>query len=164
MLSHGNLVANLLQVNAWMKSGGLKEGAEVYITALPIYHIFALVANVLGSVSSGSQNILITNPRDMNGFVKELKKHKFTILSGVNTLFNGLLNHPEFKNCDFSKLRFGFGGGMRLKGPLWLEATAGVGGLRGLTITDGDVSGPSIDVSSSPFINLSLTFRPSFAD
>ena len=127
MLSHGNLVANLLQVNAWMKSGGLKEGAEIYITALPIYHIFALVANVLGSVSLGSQNILITNPRDMDGFIKELKKHKFTILSGVNTLFNGLLNHPEFKNCDFSKLRFGFGGGMAVQNSVaekWLEVTS----------------------------------------
>ena len=126
MLSHGNLVANLLQVNAWMKSGGMKEGAEVYITALPIYHIFALVANVLGSVSSGSQNILITNPRDMDGFVKELKKHKFTIMSGVNTLFNGLLNHSEFKNCDFSKLRFGFGGGMAVQNSVaekWYKVT-----------------------------------------
>ena len=126
MLSHANLVANLLQVNTWMKSGGLREGTEVYITALPIYHIFALVANVLGSVSSGSQNILITNPRDMAGFVKELKKHKFTILSGVNTLFNGLLNHPEFKNCDFSKLRFGFGGGMAVQNLVaekWLQIT-----------------------------------------
>ncbi len=126
MLSHANLVANLLQVNTWMKSGGVKEGAEVYITALPIYHIFALVANVLGSVGSGSQNILITNPRDMNGFVKELKRHKFTILSGVNTLFNGLLNHPEFKNCDFSKLRFGFGGGMAVQNSVaekWLKIT-----------------------------------------
>ena len=126
MLSHANLVANLLQVNTWMKSGGLREGTEVYITALPIYHIFALVANVLGSVSSGSQNILITNPRDMTGFVKELKKHKFTILSGVNTLFNGLLNHPEFKNCDFSKLRFGFGGGMAVQNSVaekWLQIT-----------------------------------------
>ena len=126
MLSHANLVANLLQVNTWMKSGGLKEGAEVYITALPIYHIFALVANVLGSISSGSQNILITNPRDMDGFVKELKRHKFTILSGVNTLFNGLLNHPEFKNCDFSKLRFGFGGGMAVQNSVaekWLKIT-----------------------------------------
>jgi len=126
MLSHANLVANLLQVNTWMKSGGLREGTEVYITALPIYHIFALVANVLGSVSSGSQNILITNPRDMAGFVKELKKHKFTILSGVNTLFNGLLNHPEFKNCDFSKLRFGFGGGMAVQNSVaekWLQIT-----------------------------------------
>ena len=126
MLSHANLVANLLQVNTWMKSGGLKEGAEVYITALPIYHIFALVANVLGSISSGSQNILIANPRDMDGFVKELKRHKFTILSGVNTLFNGLLNHPEFKNCDFGKLRFGFGGGMAVQNSVaekWLKIT-----------------------------------------
>ena len=126
MLSHANLISNLLQVNAWMKSGGLKAGAEIYITALPIYHIFALVANVLGSVSLGYQNILITNPRDMAAFVKELKKHQFTVLSGVNTLFNGLLNYPDFKDCDFSQLRFGFGGGMAVQQAVaekWLEVT-----------------------------------------
>jgi long-chain acyl-CoA synthetase len=126
MLSHSNLVSNLLQVNAWMEHGGLQRGQEIYITALPIYHIFALVANVLGSVSLGSRNVLITNPRDMPGFVKEISKHQFTVLSGVNTLFNGLLNNPEFKNCDFSKLRFGFGGGMavqKMVAEKWQEVT-----------------------------------------
>ncbi|MFT4736569.1 MAG: long-chain acyl-CoA synthetase [Cyclobacteriaceae bacterium] len=119
MLSHGNLVANLMQVNAWMKFGGLENGKEIIITALPIYHVFALVCNVLVSTEIGARNVLITNPRDMPAFIKEMGKHKFSVITGVNTLFNGLLNQPDFAKLDFSRLKFAFGGGMAV-----LESTA----------------------------------------
>lgn len=114
MLSHRNMVANLEQVSAVI-APLLKDGEEVIITALPLYHIFALTANCLTFVKHGGKNILITNPRDMPGFVKELSKHKFSMLSGVNTLFNGLLNTPGFKDLDFSSLKFGLGGGMAVQ-------------------------------------------------
>ncbi len=126
MLTHRNMVANLLQVKAWMRHGGVSEGHEIFITALPLYHIFALTCNALMSVNIGSANVLITNPRDMDGFIKELGKHQFTIITGVNTLFNGLLNQESFKQLDFSKLKFGFGGGMavqRFVAEKWLEVT-----------------------------------------
>jgi long-chain acyl-CoA synthetase len=119
MLSHRNLVANLMQVNAWMRHGGLKEGEEIFITALPIYHVFALVCNVLVSAEIGAKNVLITNPRDMKAFLKELGKHEFTVITGVNTLFNGLLNQPAFANLNFKGVKFAFGGGMAVQ-----EATA----------------------------------------
>lgn len=115
MLTHRNLVSNLLQVQSWMRHGGLEEGKEIFITALPLYHIFALTCNALMSVSIGSANILITNPRDMKAFIKDLGKHKFTIITGVNTLFNGLLNQDAFKSLDFSALKFAFGGGMAVQ-------------------------------------------------
>ncbi len=115
MLLHRNVVSNLLQVRTWMNHGGLEDGKEIFITALPLYHIFALTCNALMSVSIGSRNILITNPRDMPAFVKELGKHPFTIITGVNTLFNGLLNNENFRNLDFSNLKFGFGGGMAVQ-------------------------------------------------
>jgi len=109
-LLHRNIVANVLQARAWL-SGQLLDGKEVIITALPLYHIFALTANCLVFLSVGGKNILIPNPRDMPGFVKELGKHKFTAFTGVNTLFNGLLNTPGFADLDFSSLRFTLGGG-----------------------------------------------------
>ncbi len=115
MLTHRNLVANLTQVHAWMIHGGLKDGQEIFITALPLYHVFALVCNALVSVYVGANNVLITNPRDMPAFIKELGKHQFTVITGVNTLFNGLLNQPAFANLDFSKLKFAFGGGMAVQ-------------------------------------------------
>lgn len=115
MLSHSNLVANLKQVDAWMAHGGLKEGEEIFITALPIYHVFALVCNVLVAVNIGAKNVLITNPRDMPAFLKELGKHQFSVITGVNTLFNGLLNQPNFAKLDFSKVKFAFGGGMAVQ-------------------------------------------------
>ena len=80
-----------------------------------MYHIFALTVNGILMFSSGVKNVLITNPRDMNGFVKELGKHKFSIITGVNTLFNGLLNNPDFKNLDFSHLAGAVGGGMAVQ-------------------------------------------------
>jgi len=109
-LTHGNVVANLEQVSAWLRSS-LREQGEIVITALPLYHIFALVVNGLLFLKMGAKNILIPNPRDMSGFIGELKKHPFTAITGVNTLFNGLLNTPAFAELDFSHLHLAVGGG-----------------------------------------------------
>jgi long-chain acyl-CoA synthetase len=114
MLSHSNLVANMQQSSAWL-SDSIQEGSEIIITALPLYHIFALTANCLVFMKFGGLNYLITNPRDMPGFVKELKKSNFTSITGVNTLFNGLLNTPGFEQLDFSRLRLSLGGGMAVQ-------------------------------------------------
>ncbi len=114
MLTHRNLVANMQQASAWV-SKQAKPGQETIITALPLYHIFALTANGLVFTKFGAKNILITNPRDMPGFVKELKREPFTAITGVNTLFNGLLNTPGFEDVDFSKLRLTLGGGMAVQ-------------------------------------------------
>jgi long-chain acyl-CoA synthetase len=114
-LTHGNILANLEQAAAWVKPW-LKEGEpQVIITALPLYHILSLTANCLLMMKSGGCNILITNPRDIPGFVKELRKHKFTMFTGVNTLFNALMNHPDFLKIDFSRLRVALGGGMAVQ-------------------------------------------------
>ncbi len=114
MLTHGNIVANVQQSSAWL--GQLIDyGREIIVTALPLYHIFALTANCLVFIKFGGRNLLITNPRDMNGFVKELKSEKFTAITGVNTLFNGLLNTPAFSEVDFSPLRLTLGGGMAVQ-------------------------------------------------
>ena len=114
ILTHGNIVANMQQASAWMGSK-IDYGKEVIVTALPLYHIFALTANCLVFTRFGGRNLLITNPRDMNGFVKELKKEKFTAITGVNTLFNGLLNTPGFAELDFSNLSLTLGGGMAVQ-------------------------------------------------
>ncbi|QHE93458.1 long-chain fatty acid--CoA ligase [Pandoraea fibrosis] len=110
MLTHRNMIANMLQARAWVGSG-LEEGKEIIVTALPLYHIFCLTANCLVFLQLGALNLLITNPRDMPGFVKELGKWKFTFMTGVNTLFNGLLNTPGFDQLDFSALKCALGGG-----------------------------------------------------
>ncbi|GLQ04780.1 AMP-binding protein [Sneathiella chinensis] len=110
MLSHGNLVANVLQFRTFV-GGQVEDGGELVITALPLYHIFALTVNFIGYFLAGAENVMITNPRDMPAFVEELKKHKFTMMTGVNTLFAGLLMTPEFASCDFSRLRMAVGGG-----------------------------------------------------
>ncbi len=115
MLTHGNMVANMQQAYEWLKPAKINEGEEIIITALPLYHIFALTANCLVFSKMGSKNILILNPRDMKGFVKELSKYKFTAFTGVNTLFNGLLNTPGFDKLDFSKLKTTLGGGMAVQ-------------------------------------------------
>ncbi|MFN4062868.1 long-chain-fatty-acid--CoA ligase [Azoarcus communis] len=114
ILSHGNIVANLQQAHAWIKPF-LHEGEEVIITALPLYHIFSLTANCLTFLKIGATNVLITNPRDIPGFVKELAKYRFTAITGVNTLFNALLNNPDFARLDFSALRISLGGGMSVQ-------------------------------------------------
>ncbi len=113
-LTHANIVANMQQISAWMKPK-LREREEVVITALPLYHIFALTVNCLAMLKIGAKNVLITNPRDMPGFVKELGKHKFSVFTGVNTLFNGLLNNPDFSSLDFSALKIAVGGGMAVQ-------------------------------------------------
>jgi long-chain acyl-CoA synthetase len=114
MLTHGNLVANMQQASAWIGMQA-KPGEELIVTALPLYHIFALTANCLVFVKFGAENLLITNPRDMPGFVKELAKTPFTAITGVNTLFNGLLNTPGFDQIDFSHLKMTLGGGMAVQ-------------------------------------------------
>lgn len=114
ILTHGNIVANMLQARAWIKSF-ISDGQEIIITPLPLYHIFSLTANCFVFASVGALNILITNPRDIPGFVKELRKWKFTAFTGVNTLFNGLLNNPDFQKLDFSALKLTLGGGMAVQ-------------------------------------------------
>ena len=114
MLTHRNMIANMQQASAWI-GGDMREGEEVIVTALPLYHIFALTANCLTFMKIGGHNYLITNPRDMKGFVAELGKVSYTSLTGVNTLFNGLLNTPGFDQLDFSKLRMTLGGGMAVQ-------------------------------------------------
>ena len=115
MLTHRNLVANMQQASAWISASGVKPGEEIIITALPLYHIFALTATGLVFMKLGGLNYLITNPRDMKGFVKELKGTRFTAITGVNTLFNGLLNTPGFDEVDFSALKVTLGGGMAVQ-------------------------------------------------
>ena len=114
MLTHGNLVGNLQQISAWL-SPFSKPAEETIITALPLYHIFSLTGNCLTFMKVGGHNILITNPRDMPGFVKELSKIKFTVMPGVNTLFNGLLHTPGFDKLDFSSFKIALGGGMAVQ-------------------------------------------------
>ena len=111
VLSHGNICANMLQAKEWIKNQ-LREGKETVIAALPLYHIFALTVNLMIFTNAGSKIILITNPRDMKGFIGELKKERISVFIGVNTLFNGMVNQPDFATVDFSNLRLTLGGGM----------------------------------------------------
>ena len=137
MLTHRNMVANLNQISAFILPR-LSDGKEIVITALPLYHIFALTTNCLAFLKFGGKNILITNPRDMPGFIKELGKHKFTMISGVNTLFNGLLHTPGFKDLDFSHLNIALGGGMAVQRAVaenW-EKTTGSPLLEGFGLTE----------------------------
>jgi long-chain acyl-CoA synthetase len=125
MLTHGNMTANMQQASAWIKEG-VNENEEVIITALPLYHIFSLTANCLTFMKMGALNYLITNPRDMAGFVKELQGVRFTAMTGVNTLFNGLMNTPGFEKIDFSHLKLSLGGGMAVQQPVaerWQKLT-----------------------------------------
>lgn len=114
VLSHGNICANMLQAGEWIKSK-LQGGEEVIVTALPLYHIFSLTVNLMIFTRIGAQNILITNPRDIPGFVKELKKYRVTVFPAVNTLFNALLHNQEFKTLDFSSWKICLGGGMAVQ-------------------------------------------------
>lgn len=125
-LSHRNLITHNQMIHEWFKPYLDRKREDIIITALPLYHIFALTVNGLLMYYSGVKNVLITNPRDIPGFVKELKKHKFTILTGVNTLFNGLLNNPDFASLDFSQLHGAIGGGMAVQDAVarkWLQVT-----------------------------------------
>ncbi len=114
MLTHGNMQANLEQAKATYGKL-LRPGQECVVTALPLYHIFALTVNCLLFLDLGGQNLLITNPRDIPGFVRELAKFPFTAITGVNTLFNALLNDANFNKLDFSTLRMSAGGGMAVQ-------------------------------------------------
>jgi long-chain acyl-CoA synthetase len=116
VLTHYNMVANVLQTAAWIFPAMQTGGPRVVVTALPLYHIFALTTNCLAFLPFGARNVLITNPRDFPAFVAELKKYKFNFISGVNTLFNALLHTPGFDTVDFSALRVSFAGGMALQG------------------------------------------------
>jgi long-chain acyl-CoA synthetase len=115
MLTHGNIVANLQQSHAWLTPALDPARQETIVTALPLYHIFALTANCLTFIKVGASNLLITNPRDIPGFVKELQATPFTMLTGVNTLFNALLANEDFRKLDFSKLNLALGGGMAVQ-------------------------------------------------
>jgi long-chain acyl-CoA synthetase len=137
MLTHRNLIANVEQSNASTKNV-YEIGKEMMVTALPLYHIFALTSNCLCFIPFGGANLLITNPRDMVGFVKELDKYPFTAITGVNTLFNGLLHTPGFEKLDFSTLKLGFAGGMAVQRPvaeLW-EKVTGTRLLEGYGLTE----------------------------
>jgi long-chain acyl-CoA synthetase len=114
MLLHRNIIANILQAGAWVRPV-LGEVRHVVITPLPLYHIFSLTANCLVFMTLGAENVLIPNPRDIPGFVKEMGRHKFTAFTGVNTLFNALLNNANFAKLDFSSLRMTLGGGMAVQ-------------------------------------------------
>jgi long-chain acyl-CoA synthetase len=130
VLTHRNMVANILQAGAWIRPALEQPAASrVVITALPLYHIFSLTANCLLFVRLGADNVLITNPRDFPAFVAELKKHKFFFISGVNTLFNALLHTPGFESLDFSALRITLGGGMAVQAVVaerWKKVTGNV--------------------------------------
>ncbi|MCD6044458.1 MAG: acyl-CoA synthetase (AMP-forming)/AMP-acid ligase, partial [Burkholderiales bacterium] len=137
VLTHRNVIAALLQYKAWL-GPATGDTRQVIITALPLYHIFSLTVNSLNMMVIGGENILITNPRDIPGFVKELAKHKFTIITGVNTLFNALLNHPDFAKLDFSSMKLAVGGGMAVQKAVadrWKQVT-GVTLIEGYGLTE----------------------------
>lgn len=126
ILSHKNVVAHTAIITEWFRPYLKASQTELMITAIPLYHIFALNVNGTFMMSIGAKNVLITNPRDMPGFVKELKKHKFTLFTGVNTLFNGLLNQPNVHEIDWSHLKGAIGGGMAVQNAVarkWQEVT-----------------------------------------
>jgi len=131
-LTHRNLVANVLQLEAWVQpaltdtSRGPVPEQLVYICALPLYHVFALTVNMLGGIRLGSLNVLIANPRDIPAFAKELAKYRFNVIPGVNTLFNALAENPEFQKLDFSSMRISNGGGMAVQKAVadkWIRIT-----------------------------------------
>ncbi|MBP9706568.1 MAG: AMP-binding protein [Oligoflexales bacterium] len=115
MLTHANLIANMLQAEAWLINKLDPEIQSIVITPLPLYHIFSMTANCLVFTKRGGLNVLITNPKDIPAFVKELANWKFSLITGVNTLFNALLNNEDFKKLDFSSLQIALGGGMAVQ-------------------------------------------------
>ncbi len=126
VLTHGNMVANLCQAYSWVKPYAKSDGTDFVVTALPLYHIFALTANCLTFIRLGATNLLILNPRDIPAFIKELRKYPFTAFTGVNTLFNALLNNPAFTSVSFKNLTLTLGGGMAVQRPIaerWKKVT-----------------------------------------
>lgn len=121
MLTHSNILANVEQMHGWMEVAFRNKGkpkALNFVCALPLYHIFALTVNAMIGIKLGARNILIPNPRDIPGFVKELRKYPFHIFPGLNTLFNGLMNNPDFQTLDFKPLVLTLGGGMAVQRPV----------------------------------------------
>jgi long-chain acyl-CoA synthetase len=117
MLTNRNLVANMMQIRSWMMPQ-LREREEIALCPLPLYHIFAFTVNCMALASIGTLNVLVTNPRDLDSVIKTMKDYKITLMTGVNTLFNALLNHPEFKNIDFSSLKITVGGATAVQRPV----------------------------------------------
>ena len=125
-LSHRNIIAHNMMISHWFKPLILEGEQQIVITALPLYHIFAFTVNGVLMYHQGLRNVLITNPRDIPGFIKEIKKYKFSIITGVNTLFNSLINNLDFASCDFSNLKGAIGGGMAVQDTVairWQEIT-----------------------------------------
>jgi long-chain acyl-CoA synthetase len=152
ILLHRNIIAALLQYRAWL---GPAIGAErpVIITALPLYHIFSLTVNCLVMMFVGGENVLITNPRDIAGFVKELAKHRYSMITGVNTLFNALLNHPDFAKLDFSQLKLALGGGMAVQKAVaerWKQVT-GTALIEGYGLTETAPSATANPLNSTEY-------------
>jgi long-chain acyl-CoA synthetase len=152
ILLHRNIIAALLQYRAWL---GPAIGVErpVIITALPLYHIFSLTVNCLVMMFVGGENVLITNPRDIAGFVKELAKHKYSMITGVNTLFNALLNHPDFAKLDFSHLKLALGGGMAVQKAVaerWKQVT-GTALIEGYGLTETAPSATANPLNSTEY-------------
>jgi long-chain acyl-CoA synthetase len=125
MLTHANIASNVTQAYNWIRPA-VREGQEIIVTALPLYHVFALTANCLTFLMIGATNVLIANPRDIPGFVKAWAKYPVSVFTGVNTLFNALLNNPDFAKLDFSTMRVTLGGGMAVQAPVaerWRQIT-----------------------------------------
>jgi long-chain acyl-CoA synthetase len=137
-LSHGNILWHTKQIASWLSPGLASNSKEIIITALPLYHIYSLTVNLMGGYHVGGKNVLITNPRDIPGFIKTLRKQKFTLISGVNTLYNALLNHPSFQTIDFSSLRVAGSGAMALQSSVakrWKDLT-GVSLVQGYGLSE----------------------------
>lgn len=115
MLTHRNIIANVEGQHAWLRPAHIPAGEGVFVAALPLYHVYALTTNALAALKGGFMNLLITNPRDLNAFIDDLKKYTITGFTGVNTLYNGLLNHPRINEVDFSHLKVTSAGGMALQ-------------------------------------------------
>lgn len=125
MLTNANMVANMIQIRTWMQNY-LVEGKEITLSPLPMYHIFAFAVNCLAMLSYGAHTVLVTNARDLGSIVKEFKRNKISLMTGLNTLFNALLNNEDFRNCDFSTLKITVGGGMAIQKAVadrWKEVT-----------------------------------------
>ena len=151
VLTHGNILSNIEQLNMWV-GPIVVPGKESIITALPLYHIFSFTVNLMYFYSIGSNNILVTNPRDLKSFVNTLKKNKFTVITGVNTLFNLLLTSSSFKKINFSALKFTVGGGMSVLSSTakkWKKVT-GIDITQGYGLTE---TSPivSVNIISEPF-------------
>lgn len=128
-LTHRNIIANVEAQDIWMSVAGIPAGEGIIVAALPLYHVYALTTNALAALKSGSMNLLITNPRDLNAFIDDLKKYQVTAFTGLNTLYNGLLNHPRINEVDWSKLKVTSAGGMALQTSVadrWQKMTGNV--------------------------------------